>query len=301
MLDRSGEAAFAAVLSAHQLRAFISANARYCGRWRDQDPACDHGTFHLIDSGACIIRSPALETPLRLGAGDLVVFAHGSEHVLHAPEDGGDAFTTMLCGEFEFATGPRNPIVDALPDCFVVRERDSGSQFRELARLMTQEANRQAFAAQVVLDRLADALFIMAVRHYLAAAADERRGLLAALCDARLGRVLEAMHRDPGRAWTVAALATIAHQSRTAFAQHFGSVLGVGPVQYLTQWRMTEALRLLRDPGRSVAAVADGLGYRTEAAFRRAFKRVHGFGPGSQRRRSQAARSDLRAPLARGA
>jgi AraC-like DNA-binding protein len=297
MLDRSGEAAFAAVLRAHQLHAYISDNAVYCGQWRDHDRACDHGTFHLLDSGRCELRSAVLLQPLTLSAGDLVVFPHGAEHFLNAVEGAGEGeFTTMLCGEFKFATGPRNAIVDALPDCFVVREQDSGAQFRHLAQLMSQEAQRKSFAAQIVLDKLADAMFVMAVRHYIEAA-DERRGLLAALCDSRLNRVLAAMHSNPGRSWTVATLADIAHQSRTAFAQHFAAVLGVGPVQYLTEWRMAEALRLLGDPETSVAAVADRLGYQTEAAFRRAFKRVHGFGPGSQRRRNQAERRDLAAAL----
>ncbi|MBL6752492.1 MAG: AraC family transcriptional regulator [Nevskia sp.] len=288
MLDRSGEAVFAAVLRAHQLRAHISMVASYCDNWTDPEPACEFGTFHLIDSGVCWLRAPVLEAPVRLGPGDLVIFPQGTVHVLSSAADGSNPgetrFTTMLCGEFEFATGKRNPIIDGLPACLVVREQDSGMQFRRLAQLMMQEAQGQSFGSRTVIDKLADAMFVMAVRHHIERAA-ERRGLLAALLDARLARALEAIHERPGRDWTVAALADVAHMSRTAFSERFSEVLATSPIEYLTQWRMTEAARLLCDPRLSVAAVAERLGYQTEAAFRRAFKRIHGFGPGQVRRR----------------
>jgi AraC family transcriptional regulator, activator of mtrCDE len=110
-----------------------------------------------------------------------------------------------------------------------------------------------------------------------------RQGLLAALNDPRLSRALAAMHGDAGRNWTVAELAEVALLSRTAFCEHFSAVLGIPPMQYLTEWRMAEALRLLRDPNHSVGRIAERLGYQTEAAFRRAFKRVQGFAPGKAR------------------
>lgn len=298
MLDRSGEAAFAAVLGAHQLRAYISDNPRYCGSWNEPEPAIDHGMFHLIDEGECWVRDDSPQSPIRLGPGDLVMYPHGHAHQLCSVPDGtGDAaprngFTSILCGEFEFATGARNPILDALPDCIVVREADSGMQFRHLAQLLAHEARQTHFARQLVLDKLADAMFVMALRHHIANSTSERRGLIAALIDPRLARVLEAMHSEPGRAWTVAMLAELAHQSRTAFAQHFVDVLGVSPYQYLTEWRMAEALRLLADPKVSAATIAEKLGYQTEAAFRRAFKKIHGYGPGRARRAARNAHRD---------
>lgn len=296
MLDRSGETAFAAVLGAHQLRAFISDNPRYCGSWSDPEPAIDHGMFHLIDEGECWVRNAPNDAPIRLGSGDFVMYPHGDEHQLcNVPDPLSKAapnqFTSVLCGEFEFATGNSNPILDALPDCIVVREEDSGMQFRHLAQLLSHEARQTHFARQLVLDKLADALFVMALRHHIANHG-ERRGLIAALVDPRLARVLEALHSEPGKSWTVAMLAELAHQSRTAFAQYFVEVLGVSPYQYLTEWRMAEALRLLADPKSSVATIAEKLGYQTEAAFRRAFKKIHGYGPGRARRAARTAQRD---------
>ena len=290
MLDPSGEAVFSAVLRSNQLRATISSNSTYCDNWTDPEPETEHGTFHLIDSGVCYVRSAVLDAPLRLEAGDLAVFPSGAAHVLSGSPDRATApesrFTSMLCGEFEFATGKRNAIVDALPACFVVREKEGGMQFRQLAQLMLHEARGSSFGSRAILDKMADTLFVMAVRHYIEHA-PERRGLLAALCDPRLVKALEAMHAHPEKDWTVASLAEAAHMSRTAFANHFASVLGSGPIEYLTQWRMNEARRLLADPRTSVAAVAADLGYRTEAAFRRAFKRVTGQGPGMVRRQER--------------
>ena len=290
MLDASGEAVFSAVLRTNQLRARISSNPTYCENWTEPEPATEHGTFHLIDSGVCWVRSEALAAPLRLAAGDLIVFPQGTAHMLSSTFGDGGApearFTSMLCGEFEFATGKRNAIVDALPASFVVHAQDGGMQLRQLAQLMMHEARSNSFGSRAILDKMADTLFVMAVRHYLEHA-PERRGLLAALCDPRLVRALEAIHTRPGREWTVASLAEASHMSRTAFANHFASVLGSGPIEYLTAWRMSEARRLLSDPRTSVATVAADLGYRTEAAFRRAFKRVTGQGPGTVRRQER--------------
>lgn len=299
MLDRSGESALAAVLGAHQLRAYITQNPRYCGSWNEPEPAIDHGMFHLIDEGDCWVGVAGGKPDIRLGPGDLALFPHGTEHQLCSLPVPGNSqdrnlFTSVICGEFEFTTGGRNPILDALPNIIVVREQDSGQQFRHLAGLIAFEARQDHFGRQLVLDKLAEALFVMALRYYIADSA-ERRGLIAALADPRLARVLEAIHADPGRAWTVAALAEIAHQSRTAFAQYFGEVLGVSPYQYLTEWRMAEAQRMLSDPKSSAATIAEKLGYQTEAAFRRAFKKVHGYGPGQVRRAARQAQREATA------
>lgn len=289
MLDPLGESIFAAVLGAQQLHARITDNITYCGRWFDSDPTGERGLFHLIDEGGCWVESAALPEPVALAAGDLIMFPHGHAHTLcnaltrPLPEGAAGGDTVMLCGEFTFATARSNLILEALPDWFVVREREAGVPFRSLAKLLAAESGKTGFASNVVLDKLADAFFVMAVRSHIERA-ENRRGLLAAIFDPRMARALSAMHREPGRDWTVATLAEVALQSRTAFAQAFSDLLGVSPIEYLTHWRMNEAARILRDPRQSVAAAAERLGYQTEAAFRRAFKKHHGFGPGEVRR-----------------
>ncbi len=265
-------------LAAYQLHARVTDNASYCNRWHEPEPAVEACIFHLIGSGNCEVSGAGLPRPEALAAGDLVIFPRGHAHSLN-----GEGYTTMLCGQFDFVCGHRNPLLDALPDCLVVRETEAGSALRRVAQLMCEEANLDSFGSSAVVDKLADSLFVMSVRNYLVRT-PQRRGLLAALADPQLGRALQAMHAEPGRDWSVASLAETAAMSRSRFAEEFMVLMGQSPIQYLTQWRMMSALRLLQEPRMSVLAIAGRLGYQTEAAFRRSFKRVHGHGPGHYRR-----------------
>ncbi len=293
MPDRSPEAVLTSLLGAYQLHAVIVSQPEYCGRWYEAEPATRRGQFHLIDAGRCWVKSPVLPAPVELHKNDLIVFPRGSRHSLcsHLDSSPGKAhggsrsdITSMLCGELDFTAGARNPILDALPDCFVVHPQDSGAAFRHLAKVLSSTARESLLGQQVILDKLADSLFVMAVCAYAQQASD-RRGLLAALADPKLAKALAAIHAQPGQDWKVEQLARASGMSRTAFAVKFSAMLGVSPYQYLTEWRIAEARRLLRDQRLSVAAVAEQLGYQSEAAFRRTFKRVAGVGPGQIRRR----------------
>ena len=292
MTERTDDALLDGILAAYQMHARITDNMRYCGRWRDWDPQAPPGTawFHLVDQGSCWLKVAGSDARTQLNAGDLVVLPRGTAHELLPIEDaqGGisaDSFTTMLCGEFSFESTTGNPVMDGLPDLMHVRGAETNDAYRRLAELLVHEAGNRGFGTQAVVDKLADVLFVMALRQHLAGTS-ARRGLFAALADVRLKRALDAIHNQPGKEWTVASLAEVALLSRTAFAERFAEVLEETPYQYLTRWRMTQALKLLRDPRLSVAHVADRLGYQTEAAFRRSFKRVHGYGPGSVRRKA---------------
>lgn len=279
------------LLGAYRLRTRVTDHAHYCGRWQDRDPQAPPGIawFHLIDQGACLVHCKAVTAPVRLAAGDLIVLPHGDAHELVGDPPSGylctipAGYTTMLCGEFRFDAAAAKPMLDALPPLLVMRAGDGHEAFRRLAELLLLEARQSGFGSRAVLDKLGDALFVMTLRHYLQES-ESRRGLFAALADPHLRRALDAMHREPGRDWTVASLAMTACLSRTAFSERFAQILGEAPFHYLTRWRMTQGLQLLRDPRMSVGRVSEQLGYRTEAAFRRSFKRVHGFAPGACRR-----------------
>jgi transcriptional regulator GlxA family with amidase domain len=152
-----------------------------------------------------------------------------------------------------------------------------------MARLMLSEHDAETSGFEAVLERLAEALFIEILRHYMR---DEGNlhGVLRALADPQLSRALSVMHEHPQRDWDVAALAEVANMSRSTFARHFSKCLETSPMQYLTHWRMHLADDLLRDPRRSAAQVAEAVGYENETAFRRAFSRIRGVGPGAVRR-----------------
>lgn len=288
--DQDRDAVLETVLSAYSMRVEITANVRYCGSWFDREPLTRHGQFHLVTRGHCWISSEALEQAVLLQAGDLLVFPAGVRHVLSSSpdpdmpraEECGE--TSMLCGELEFITGSQNPIFTALPRWFVVRGEDSSASFRQLAQMLAEIGDDRRWGRQLMQNKLADSLFTMAVCEYVRQA-DTPRGLLAALTDARLSRALSAIHARPGEAWTIQSMAQQAEMSRTAFAELFSNTVGTPPIQYLANWRATEARRLLKNRRFSVAAVAEMLGYSSEAAFRRFFKRQEGVGPGEARRR----------------
>jgi AraC family transcriptional activator of mtrCDE len=290
-LDTDRDRVLETVLGAYRMRVEITADVRYCGTWYDQEPASHYGQFHLLTEGECWVSGAALDAPVHLRRGDLIVFPAGVRHLLSSTQDAhlpaadaepGD--TAMLCGELEFITGSSNPIFSALPAYFVVRGDDSSAGFRQLAAMLAETSRDRRWGRQLVQNKLADSLFTMAVCEYVRRA-ERPRGLLAALTDARLSRALAAVHERPGEDWTIQSMAQRANMSRTAFAELFTATVGMPPIQYLAHWRATEARRLLKNRRFSVAAVAEMLGYRSEAAFRRFFKRVEGVGPGKVRGR----------------
>lgn len=290
MFETPGDSTLSAILAACPLRAQVTDNATYCGQWRDSEPNHEAAWFHLISSGECWVEMKSLPERLHLRAGDFVIFPQGSAHTLCGKAGArSNDFTTMICGELHFEPRARNPLRQGLPEIFVVREAEGGAAFQRLGELLCQECHRKEAGSQAVLNKLAEALFAMALRQFLLSGAD-RRGLLAALADPRLAKVLAAMHARPGHDWTVAELAGIAAMSRTAFAEHFVQIVGESPIHHLTRWRMLQAQKLLADPRRSVLAVAQESGYQTEAAFRRRYKEIVGHGPGLTRRKARDAR-----------
>jgi AraC-like DNA-binding protein len=274
------------LLDNSQLKVSIVDEFNYCGDWFLDEPVYPTGLFHLMGEGHCCVEGAELAEALHLRPGDLVILPHGHAHQLRAADPalraGASGDTSMICGELEFPMGARNPVIQALPACFVVRSAEAGPAFRDLAVLLVAWARERRPGRQVVMNKLADALFTLAVCEY-ASRADEKRGLFAALADPRICRVLRAIHERPGEPWSMQSLAALACMSRSSFAERFAELLRMPPMQYLTRWRVGRAQQLLQDRRLSVASVAERLGYRSEAAFRKLFKRVSGVGPGQVR------------------
>ncbi|WP_019593378.1 AraC family transcriptional regulator [Thioalkalivibrio sp. ALM2T] len=284
------------VLAAYNLRARIDTNPRLCGEWQLSTAGSGNASFHLVGEGGCYLHMEAM-APVWMEAGDLLLLPHDDWHLMASRDtvpdrenhltlvEGEDPpdipVTQLLCGHFEFDSGRRNPILAALPDHIIIRRRESGDRLSHLADLMNIELAERSSGYRPVLDRLADTLFVMAVRHHICSQREHSEGsLIAALADDRIRRALDALHAHPEAAWTLEGLASEAAMSRSSFAERFHALVGQTPIDYLTQWRMVLAERQLRDGRESVAGVMDAVGYTSEAAFRKAFKRVHGFGPG---------------------
>lgn len=282
-----------------QLRASIYASPEVCGRWRlntmDKHPG---PSFHLLAYGQGWLHLNNGEPPLPIREGDLLVFPRGPWHVLSAEPvlESQESYTGsgpphsgagLVCGQLMFAARTQNPVLDALPEVLVLPTRDEGSAalLGPLTSLLAAEASRALPGHRVILDRLAEVLFV-AVLRYAVGAGLVRDGILHALADTRLGKALAPFHRSPGLPWRIKEMAAAAGMSRSAFSERFQKIVGTAPMQYVAHWRMLAAEIRLSTSTESVAQVAESFGYRTEAAFRRAFKRYRGIGPGAVRRDS---------------
>jgi AraC-like DNA-binding protein len=288
------------ILSLLNLRASVYFHSSFCGSW-SIDGANDYrATFHLIARGNCWLHLPDLDRIIVLRGGDLIVFPRDIRHSISSsqtPEQAGmstaqgaqpdtdEPTTSLICGYFDFDSPQTNPILDTIPDLIHIRNEDPArtSMLDSILRFITSETQSAQPGADVVVDKLSEILFIHVIRAYLQQSG-VKTGLLAALSDTKLGRVIRAVHEDPAFNWSVSNLAEKAGMSRSAFASHFQTIAGITPMQYVSNWRMQTAFEKLRTGKDSVARIAEQSGYQTEASFRKAFKKQMGIGPGAVRR-----------------
>ncbi len=278
-------------------------------------PASAHlMAYHFIADGAPLLQLDGT-TPLRLARGEIVLLPHNPPHTLgSAPGlagidagalvapgeggglariryggngsggDGGDT-TRIVCGYIGCESG-RHPLIDALPPVlrFNVRDWVAGGWVENLFQYAAAETAAARPGSESSLAKVSELLFVEAVRRHLDDSGDTRRGWLAGLADPVVGRALALLHRHPARPWSVDDLAREVHLSRSAFAERFTATVGMAPLGYLAAWRMQLARRALRR-GSSVVHTAAQVGYDSEAAFSRAFKREVGIAPSEWKRR----------------
>jgi len=200
---------------------------------------------------------------------------------------GGGPPTALVCGAVRLEHPAAHELVRALPATILVGAGAPGEEWIQTTlRLLAAEARSPRPGGEAVITRLADIIVIQAIRAWLETDPGARTGWLGAMRDPQIGRAIALVHDDPARDWTVAALAQELAMSRSAFAARFSELVGEPAMQYVTTWRMHLALAALQEGDATVAQLADRLGYRSEAAFARAFKRVVGMPPGAVRRQA---------------
>lgn len=267
--------------------------------------------FHIVTRGACWLQVEG-ETPVQLDMGAFALVPHGRGHQLTSDlgvpavglfdvptthvsdryevltQGGGGAPATLICGAVRFDHPAAAELLRLLPPVITVNSWRTPELewMRTTLGLMAFEASQLRAGGETVITRLADILVIQAIRAWLDAHADAQPGWLAALRDPHVGRAIRALHRDPGHGWSVEVMAKEAGMSRSAFAARFSTLVGEPAMRYVARWRMHVALAALRDERQTIAAIAEQLGYDSEAAFARAFKRVVGRWPGEVRRRA---------------
>ena len=274
-------------------------------------PGAQHAMeYHVVTSGTCwlsLVGDHRVE-PLRLQEGDIVVLPHGDPHVVSsAPgmraepnfevyrksdadnarpfvlQTGGDGPSSarLICGFFSCDARPFNPLLDSLPRImrFGRGESEAPSLLDQFVSFATAEMGNKGAGSQSVLNRLSELMFVEVVRRHINQLGDGNTGWLAGLRDPLVGRALMLLHGRPAHAWTLEELASDVAASRSVLADRFTHLVGCPPIQYLTRWRMQLAARRLADPGAKISLVAHEVGYESEAAFSRAFKKFVGQSP----------------------
>jgi AraC-like DNA-binding protein len=276
--------------------------------------------FHVVTAGRLWLETEADEGDW-FQLGDLALVPHGDGHALRsepgAPAPGildlereavsdryevlrhgdGGAPTGLICGAVRFEHPAAGNLIQILPKTIRIEASSTPrlDWMQSTLRLMASEASELRPGGEAVITRLGDILVIQAIRAWMESDPAARRGWLGALQDPQVGRAISAIHREPARDWTVASLAQEVAMSRSAFAARFTELVGEPVMSYVARWRMHVAVAALRDEGATVAQLADRLGYRSEAAFSRAFKRVIGVSPGAIRRSAREERGLLAA------
>ena len=263
--------------------------------------------FGMVSRGNCWLSVGGMPDPLPLAGGDCFLLAPGSTYALRdnprtqahsfceaAPKNntnvihygGGGIPTTIVSGWFRFGQMSVKPVRRLLPELILIKADQAQTlALHATLQLLASEMSEPAPGAEVMVNRLADILFIQCVRAHIASESETcKSGWLRAIFDPKIGAALKAIHERVENPWTVEALASAAVMSRSAFALKFKELLGETPLEYLTNWRMYKATGFLQDGDKKLFEVAKSVGYESDAAFSKAFKRVLGVAPSEYRR-----------------
>ena len=280
-------------------------------RWNGQDEMSrlrHISVFHLVAEGECLLET-ADHAVREVRKGDLLLMPFTAAHKFWsgAPESfgfapdlvedgpvsgvslirygGGGAEVKLVCGFLESAELMSAPLFRSLPPLLIERTGDDpvSDMLAETAAEIMRQVDNAAPGTPMLLGRLMELLFVEVLRRHAARLPDEAGGMLAAMRDPVVARAIHHLHRDPARKWTIEDLAAEAGASRTVMADRFNQLVGKPPIEYLTGWRIQLAAERLKAGREPLARIAETVGYESEAAFSRAFKREMGLSPGAWR------------------
>jgi AraC-like DNA-binding protein len=302
------------VLQVVRFRGMFICRSELAAPWGFQMGGRNFANFHILLTGKACLETGSDSRRIWVSAGDLVVLPHGSRHTMRdSPgsialqlEDliktaksyrrgtlraGGDGRKcVLLCGGFNFEEREANPLLAVLPEVIHLQGRRPGvdAWVRSIFDFLRRESAAGLPGAEAVITRLADILFIEALRAYFGSPDSDKPGLSLALRDPGIGSALALLHRHPESDWSLETLSRHTGMSRTAFATRFAVLVGEPPMRYLTRCRVNKGATLLRNNGATVQQVAERVGYDSELGFSRAFKRLLGISPAEYRRTPSA-------------
>jgi AraC-like DNA-binding protein len=303
------------VLSVTNLATNALGSREYQSPWSVLIEAPQDSAIHIVRRGAVWLRHGTSES-IRLNTGDIALVAPGKSHTLSSDRDARDPepltqavarahnnvvpslrgraeateSTVVQSAAYSFSTdgfSPEgaHPILSLLPSVIVIpaQKIEGDAELQLVLRLLAQESTHREQGVELVQPRLLDTLFVYVLRAWLRDLPEGAAGWLGALRDAQIRKALTLIHESPQAPWTVESLARQAAMSRAAFAKRFMDLVGQPPLAYVTRWRMDLAAKMLRESREPVARIASRVGYLSETAFAKAFRRRRKMPPGAYR------------------
>jgi len=307
------------ILSRMRLSGTLYFRTSFTSPWSIKVPSYKKvARFHLAHKGRCLIRIEGEDEPILLEQGDLVIITHGAAHTLYCDpktenqavvldevieksgftgkgslvygEYGTNHETQLVCGHFAFSEEAQHLLLDALPSHIHIKEygNQSGIWMENTLKVIGNEAGRGEMGSDLIALKMSEIIFAQALRTHLKTVETDT-SILAGFADTKISKALTAIHEKPDFPWVLEELAEIAGMSRTAFAKRFSECMTITPLVYITQWRMEIARQELADTKASIIEIAEKVGYNSEAAFSRVFKKHYEKTPAAYRRAMQSA------------
>lgn len=297
------------VLRVIRLKGSVYFNACFCSPWGMSIQQDARASFHIVVKGNAWLIMEGLSKPLKLGAGDIVLFPTGSPHTIADHPDSHCFFGTevvaayrnnqplfdgelddfnIICGYAEFDHTLSHPLIDNLPSFIHIdtKTRNDSYWLDNIIKQIILETSEKAPGSELLIDKFTEILFIQVIRSY-AKQNNTELCYISALLDSQLSQALVLMHSKPDHEWSVEGLASQIGMSRSAFYSHFNEMVGTPPMKYLTQWRMMQAKDKLQNSSTPIPLVAEQVGYQSSSAFQKAFKRFFSFTPASLRKKNK--------------
>lgn len=306
------------ILSRMQLTGTLYFRTSFTSPWSIKVPSFEKvSRFHYADRGRCLVRIEDQPDPVLLEQGDLIIITRGAAHTLFCDpttenqavtldqvvEESGftgsgtlvygptgtQHETQLVCGHFAFNKYASHPLLEALPSHILVKNYDetAGRWMESTLKLIGMEAGREQMGGDLIALKLSEIIFAQVLRIYMNAEGADKP-VLAGFSDPNIARTLQAIHQDPSAEWTLKELSRIAGMSRTSFTTKFTQAMSVSPGGYVTYWRMQIARQHLEHSMMPIIEIAETVGYNSEAAFGRVFKKHFDTPPATYRRRVQA-------------
>jgi len=301
------------VLKALRLNGSVYFNTCFCSPWGMSLANSPRASFHIIVNGDAWLKLPSQPQPIQLFAGDIIMFPTGVAHTISEQEHsicheasevveaynneqpmfvGDTESIALVCGYVEFDRSMSHPFIDNLPE-YIHIKADVRTEFYWLDSVIKQiimESQGDIPGSTAIVDRFTEVLFIQIIRTY-AQQNNVDMSYFKALTDKQLSKALQLIHRQADKEWTVDLLASEIGMSRTAFYNRFNDLVGEAPIKYLYKWRMMQAKQKLIDTQKPINHIAEEVGYQSDSAFQKAFKRFFKLTPASVRKNNKVSKS----------